>query len=231
MQSTQTPHSSQCTKKVKWQAANQVGVPNLYLHKYHLYHSRCTSSIRKPLTSNRHLKDSPQGLQVKFGMEFSSLEWQGKASTANTYHAWAKMHWVIHRRTVRSGPTYSYVVRVSGLCRSILFGLTFSFGFWPTSCSLFLVDSFSFSVCKTSYAPGALVFLASGSLSRANCAASALGLFMTLFGARFVPTPALPSALGSRISPAGSAKSGLGSRISTAGSAKSGLFFFEAVEQ
>ena len=30
---------------VKWQAANQVGVPNLYSHKYHLYHSRCTSSI------------------------------------------------------------------------------------------------------------------------------------------------------------------------------------------
>ena len=64
MQSTQTPHCSQCTKKVKWQAANQVGVPNLYLHKYHLYHSRCTSSIRNQLTRNRHLKDSPQGLQV-----------------------------------------------------------------------------------------------------------------------------------------------------------------------
>ena len=57
MQSTQTPHSSQCTKKVKWQAANQVGVPNLYLHKYHLYHSRCTSSIREAA----HKQSTPQG--------------------------------------------------------------------------------------------------------------------------------------------------------------------------
>ena len=127
MQSTQTPHSSQCTKKVKWQAANQVGVPNLYLHKYHLYHSRCTSSIRKPLTSNRHLKDSPQGLQVKFGMEFSSLEWQGKTSTANTYHAWAKIYLNSRVMCLWEGlrVVRSYVrkhvrrhVRYSGLCNT-----------------------------------------------------------------------------------------------------------------
>ena len=33
------------SEMAKWRAANQVKVPNLYSHKYHLYHSRCTSSI------------------------------------------------------------------------------------------------------------------------------------------------------------------------------------------
>ena len=60
-------------QEVKWQAAHLVGVPNLCLHKYRLYHSRCTSRIRNQLTRNRHVKDSHQGLQVNFGMEFSSL--------------------------------------------------------------------------------------------------------------------------------------------------------------
>ena len=44
---------------MKWQAAHLVGVPNLCLHKYRLYHSRCTSRIRNQLTRNRHVKDSP----------------------------------------------------------------------------------------------------------------------------------------------------------------------------
>ena len=91
-------------QEVKWQAAHLVGVPNLCLHKYRLYHSRCTSRIRNQLTRNRHVKDSHQGLQVNFGMEFSRLKWQGKTSTANSYHAWAKMQWVRHRRTVKWTP-------------------------------------------------------------------------------------------------------------------------------
>ena len=81
MQSTLGLPSSLCTKILEMACRKSSGSAKLAIctsttFAFALWHMSVSGSRSQV---NRHLKDSPQGLQVKFGMEFSSLEWQLKS--------------------------------------------------------------------------------------------------------------------------------------------------------